>query len=162
GAGALPDGGSIPVANTAPDVNLDEVLSSLDTDTRTYLEILLNAGGQSLSGTNTTADLRGTLKRFYPTNKDLAKITGLLAPRRDARGDPPVPPQHDARDPRPAAPVRPRRAPAGAPAADRGTEPEAAHTAPDQHLQGRQLAAERAGLQPAGTGRGLPLLGLVG
>jgi phospholipid/cholesterol/gamma-HCH transport system substrate-binding protein len=82
-AGALPDGGTVPVANTAPDVNLDEVLSSLDTDTRTYLEILLNAGGEAFASKNYAADLRGTLKRFYPTNKDLAKITGLLSQRRD-------------------------------------------------------------------------------
>ena len=36
------------VANTLPDVNADEVLSSLDADTRAYLRILLNAGGTAL------------------------------------------------------------------------------------------------------------------
>jgi phospholipid/cholesterol/gamma-HCH transport system substrate-binding protein len=81
-AGALPTGGTIPVQNTAPDVNLDETLSVLDTDTRTYLQILLDSGGQGLSGKDTPADLRGTLKRFEPTNRDLAKITGLLSKRR--------------------------------------------------------------------------------
>jgi len=33
-AGQLPEGGTVPLANTAPDVNLDEVLSALDGDTR--------------------------------------------------------------------------------------------------------------------------------
>ena len=41
--------GTIPVANTLPDVNLDEILSSLDTDTRDYLRILLNAGGEAFA-----------------------------------------------------------------------------------------------------------------
>jgi phospholipid/cholesterol/gamma-HCH transport system substrate-binding protein len=49
-AGALPDGGTIPVQNTAPDINLDETLSVLDADTRAYLQILLDGGGKALSG----------------------------------------------------------------------------------------------------------------
>jgi phospholipid/cholesterol/gamma-HCH transport system substrate-binding protein len=81
-AGALPDGGTIPVQNTAPDVNVDEILSSLDQDTRSYLAILLQSGGEALSGPGTPAQLRATLLRIYPTNKDLAKITGLLSLRR--------------------------------------------------------------------------------
>ena len=80
-AGKLPDGGTIPIGNTAPDVNPDEILASLDTDTRTYLEILLNAGGRAFSN-NYSADLRQTFKRFEPTNSDLAKITGQLSKRR--------------------------------------------------------------------------------
>jgi phospholipid/cholesterol/gamma-HCH transport system substrate-binding protein len=81
-AGALPEGGTIPVQNTAPDVNLDEVLSSLDADTRTYLQILVNSGGEAFGKKGYSADLRETFKRFEPTNRDLAKITGLLSQRR--------------------------------------------------------------------------------
>jgi phospholipid/cholesterol/gamma-HCH transport system substrate-binding protein len=81
-AGALPSGGTIPAENTAPDINLDETLSVLDSDTRTYLQILLNGGGQALSGKGTPAALRSTLRRFEPTNRDLAKITGQLSKRR--------------------------------------------------------------------------------
>ena len=44
-AGEVPEGGRITVGNTLPDVNPDEVLASLDGDTRAYLRILLNAGG---------------------------------------------------------------------------------------------------------------------
>jgi phospholipid/cholesterol/gamma-HCH transport system substrate-binding protein len=81
-AGALPEGGTIPVQNTAPDVNLDEVLSSLDSDTRSYLQILINSGGQAFGKKGYTPELRETFKRFEPTNRDLAKITGLLSVRR--------------------------------------------------------------------------------
>jgi phospholipid/cholesterol/gamma-HCH transport system substrate-binding protein len=81
-AGALPEGGTIPVQNTAPDVNLDEVLASLDADTRTYLEILVSSGGEAFGKKGYTSELRETFKRFEPTNRDLAKITGLLSERR--------------------------------------------------------------------------------
>jgi phospholipid/cholesterol/gamma-HCH transport system substrate-binding protein len=81
-AGALPEGGTIPIQNTAPDVNLDEVLSSLDADTRTYLQILVNSGGEAFGNKGYSADLRETFKRFEPTNRYLAKITGLLSERR--------------------------------------------------------------------------------
>jgi phospholipid/cholesterol/gamma-HCH transport system substrate-binding protein len=78
----LPEGGTIPIQNTAPDVNLDEVLSSLDADTRTYLQILVSSGGEAFGNKGYSADLRETFKRFEPTNRDLAKITGLLSHRR--------------------------------------------------------------------------------
>ncbi|HEX8075398.1 MAG TPA: MlaD family protein [Thermoleophilaceae bacterium] len=81
-AGKLPDGGTVPIGNTAPDVNPDEVLSALDTDTRTYLQILLNAGARAFGKQGYPADLRETFKRFEPTNRDLAKITGQLSKRR--------------------------------------------------------------------------------
>jgi phospholipid/cholesterol/gamma-HCH transport system substrate-binding protein len=81
-AGALPEGGTIPIQNTAPDVNLDEVLSSLDSDTRSYLQILVNSGGEAFGNKGYSSDLRRTFKRFSPTNRDLAKITGLLSQRR--------------------------------------------------------------------------------
>ena len=81
-AGALAEGETIPIQNTAPDVNLDEVLSSLDADTRTYLQILVNSGGEAFANKGYSADLRETFKRFEPTNRDIAKITGLLSERR--------------------------------------------------------------------------------
>jgi phospholipid/cholesterol/gamma-HCH transport system substrate-binding protein len=81
-AGELEEGESIPVENTAPDVNLDEILAGLDSDTRTYLQILVTGGGQALDGEDTPAALRETFKRFEPTNRDLAKITSLLKDRR--------------------------------------------------------------------------------
>jgi phospholipid/cholesterol/gamma-HCH transport system substrate-binding protein len=82
-AGALKEGGTIPVSQTAPDVNLDEVLSSLDGDTRDYLVVLLTAGGQALKDPGLPADLRQTFKRFEPTARSVKKITSLLKDRRE-------------------------------------------------------------------------------
>jgi phospholipid/cholesterol/gamma-HCH transport system substrate-binding protein len=81
-SGSLAEGDTIPVQNTAPDVNLDEVLSSLDNDTRAYLQILVDSGGEAFGNKGYSSDLRETFKRFEPTNRDLAKITGLLSQRR--------------------------------------------------------------------------------
>src|SRR3954471_15805644 len=44
-AGRVKDGGVIPVGQTLPDVNLGEILASLDADTRDYLTVLVDAGG---------------------------------------------------------------------------------------------------------------------
>jgi phospholipid/cholesterol/gamma-HCH transport system substrate-binding protein len=91
-AGELPEGGRVRVANTLPDVNSDEFLAQLDTDTRAYLQILLNAGGTTFDDKVTGADkryqqtaaqdLREVFKRFEPTSRDGEKITRLLIARR--------------------------------------------------------------------------------
>ena len=92
-AGKLPEGGHVKLANTLPDVNPDEILSELDTDTRSYLRVLLNAGSQAFTDTGSSqssssssqsasADLRETLKRFEPTARDTRLITLELSKRR--------------------------------------------------------------------------------
>ena len=91
-AGALPEGGRVKVSNTLPDVNGDEVLAQLDTDTRAYLEILLSAGGTAFDDHATGADarfqqtaeqdLREVLKRFEPTAKYGSQIGSQLISRR--------------------------------------------------------------------------------
>jgi phospholipid/cholesterol/gamma-HCH transport system substrate-binding protein len=91
-AGELPEGGRVRVANTLPDVNADEFLAQLDSDTRAYLQILLNAGGTTFDDKVTGADtryhqtaaqdLREVFKRFEPTSRDGEKITRLLIARR--------------------------------------------------------------------------------
>jgi phospholipid/cholesterol/gamma-HCH transport system substrate-binding protein len=91
-SGELPEGGRVRVANTLPDVNSDEFLAQLDTDTRAYLQILLNAGGTTFDDEATGADqrydqtaaqdLREVFKRFEPTARDGKKITRLLIARR--------------------------------------------------------------------------------
>jgi phospholipid/cholesterol/gamma-HCH transport system substrate-binding protein len=97
-AGAVPAGGTLPASSTAADVDVDQILSSLDTDTRNYLLLLLSGGAQifqdtpgasaGVGGTQSTApspravdDLRGTFKRFAPLNRDTARFTRLLAQR---------------------------------------------------------------------------------
>ena len=79
-AGALEEGRRIPIGQTLPDVNLDEILASLDGDTRTYLQLLLSDGGQAL-GDNGRA-LANTIRRFEPTARDTRAIAEQLATRR--------------------------------------------------------------------------------
>ena len=47
GAGAIPNGGMLGAGATNPDVDFSEILSSLDTDTRDYLLLLLSGGAQA-------------------------------------------------------------------------------------------------------------------
>jgi phospholipid/cholesterol/gamma-HCH transport system substrate-binding protein len=82
GAGELPEGGRVRVANTLSDVNADEVLAQLDGDTRAYLRILLSAGGNAFDDDTAQADLRETFKRFEPTARDSERFTSLLIERR--------------------------------------------------------------------------------
>jgi phospholipid/cholesterol/gamma-HCH transport system substrate-binding protein len=89
-AGAVPNDGMLGTANTSPDVNVEEILSSLDADTRNYLLLLLGGGAQLFHDNGVTgaapsaqavADLRGTFKRFAPLNRDTKTFTQLLAQR---------------------------------------------------------------------------------
>jgi phospholipid/cholesterol/gamma-HCH transport system substrate-binding protein len=73
-------GFTIPVSNTAPDVNLDEVLSSLDADSRAYLSLLVNGVEQGLKG-NGGNELAQVLERFEPTHRDLARVSTAVALR---------------------------------------------------------------------------------
>ncbi len=73
-------GFTIPVANTLPDVNVDEILASLDADTRAYLTLLINGAGQGLQGGGGT-ELAQVLERFEPTHRDLARVNTALARR---------------------------------------------------------------------------------
>ena len=78
-AGKAPLRWTIPVAQTQANVNFDEVLSSLDGDTRDYLQLLIAAGGQGLDGQG--KNLSKALKRFEPTGRYLAELNGALAKR---------------------------------------------------------------------------------
>ena len=75
-SGQLHSGATIPLSQTAPDVNFDEFLSSLDADTRTYLQELLAGAGEGLK--NNGKALSATLKRFDPTARDAELITREL------------------------------------------------------------------------------------
>jgi phospholipid/cholesterol/gamma-HCH transport system substrate-binding protein len=76
----LPEDGRIPMANTAPDIDPDEFLSALDTDTRDYLKLLITGAGKGLEGHGT--DLRAVFKRFEPLHRDVARVTEAVARRR--------------------------------------------------------------------------------
>ena len=70
----------IEIANTAPDVDLDEVLGALDDDGRDYLKLLISGGGKGLDGRG--ADLREALRRLGPTVRDSARVTRASARRK--------------------------------------------------------------------------------
>jgi phospholipid/cholesterol/gamma-HCH transport system substrate-binding protein len=71
---------TIPVQNTVPDVNPDEVYGALDADTRAYLKLLVNGAGEGLRKRG--SDLQEVFRRFEPTNRDIARVTQAVAVRR--------------------------------------------------------------------------------
>jgi phospholipid/cholesterol/gamma-HCH transport system substrate-binding protein len=79
-AGRLHEGDVIPVGETLPDVNLDEILASLDADTRDYLTILVGAGAEGLRGNGRA--LARAIRRFEPSALYGRKVFGALAQRK--------------------------------------------------------------------------------
>ena len=63
-----------------PDINTDEILSSLDSDSRQYLQLLVNGAGEGLKGKGGN-ELAGLLERFEPTHRDLARVNSAVAVR---------------------------------------------------------------------------------
>jgi phospholipid/cholesterol/gamma-HCH transport system substrate-binding protein len=83
GSGSAPvakAGFTIPVANTNPDINLEQVLATLDSDTRSYLQLLVNGVGPGLQN-NGGNELAQVLQRFEPTHRDLARLNTAIAVR---------------------------------------------------------------------------------
>jgi phospholipid/cholesterol/gamma-HCH transport system substrate-binding protein len=76
----VPDGGTIPVGNSLPDIDPDEIYSALDADTRPYLKLLVSGAGKGLA--NRGDDLREVFRRFEPIHRDLARVTRASAVRR--------------------------------------------------------------------------------
>ncbi|HEY3191868.1 MAG TPA: MlaD family protein [Solirubrobacterales bacterium] len=75
------NGDTIPVANTAPDTNVDQILSALDTDNRAYLRLLLTQGGLGLQGRG--RDLGKLLGSLGPINRGLARLNSQVAKRKE-------------------------------------------------------------------------------
>jgi phospholipid/cholesterol/gamma-HCH transport system substrate-binding protein len=89
-SGAIPNGGVLPAANTQPDVDLSQILSSLDSDARNYLLLLLAGGAGAFHDPGASgeapspaavASLRDTFKRFAPLDRDTRTFADLLAQR---------------------------------------------------------------------------------
>ncbi len=96
-AGEVEEGGRIQVANTLPDVNPDEVLASLDGDTRAYLRILLNAGGTAFRDEDLEA---GQQTACAGPARDLQALRAHGARRREVHAGPDqAAPEHPPRDP---------------------------------------------------------------
>lgn len=75
-AGRMPDGYTVPLSQTAPDVNFEEFLSSLDAETREYLQELIAGAGIGLKGN--AENLSATFKRFDPIVRLTNEITKEL------------------------------------------------------------------------------------
>jgi phospholipid/cholesterol/gamma-HCH transport system substrate-binding protein len=80
GSKEVNEGSTVPLANTQPNVNPDQVLASLDGDTQSFLQLLLQGAAQGLYGHS--AKLSAGLRRFEPTVRDIARINSALAERR--------------------------------------------------------------------------------
>lgn len=81
GSGEVEDGGMVTLGNTAPDINLDELLSQLDSDTQAYLRLLLLGAGEGL-------DKRGkefgrVLGSLGPLTRSLDQINSKVAERKE-------------------------------------------------------------------------------
>jgi phospholipid/cholesterol/gamma-HCH transport system substrate-binding protein len=70
----------VPLAATQPNVQPDQILASLDADTRDFLRLLLSGGARGVGGHG--EELSAGLRRLEPTVRDLARVNGALAKRR--------------------------------------------------------------------------------
>lgn len=82
-APVIDEGFTVPLANSAPNVNFDQILASLDGDTRAYLRLLLAGGAEALGTEKKSERFASVLRRLEPTTRDIAKINGAIAERRD-------------------------------------------------------------------------------
>lgn len=89
-AGRIPDGGTLGLANTQPDIDVDQILDSLDSDTREYLLLLLSGGAKAFDGRGATgstpsaataATLAADFKRFAAVDRGALNFTKLLSQR---------------------------------------------------------------------------------
>ncbi len=89
-AGPVPNNGLLTTANTSPDIDVDQILASLDADSRNYLLLLLAGGSQAFRDPGNpgpapspaaVSDLQGVFKRFAPLNRDTETFATLLATR---------------------------------------------------------------------------------
>jgi phospholipid/cholesterol/gamma-HCH transport system substrate-binding protein len=75
-AGRVPGGYTVPLSQTAPDVNFEEFLSALDAETREYLQELVAGAGIGLKGNS--ENLSAAFKRFDPIVRLTNEITKEL------------------------------------------------------------------------------------
>ncbi len=78
-SGRLKSGETIPLAQTAPDIDFDEFLAGFDTETRAYLQLLLAGAGEGFKDNGKA--FAATLKRFDPLARDGQLIAQELESR---------------------------------------------------------------------------------
>lgn len=76
----MPENGTIQVQNSQEDIDQDQILAGLDTDTRDYLKLLISGAGKGLKGHG--GDLQETFARLGPLHRDLARFSKAVARRR--------------------------------------------------------------------------------
>jgi phospholipid/cholesterol/gamma-HCH transport system substrate-binding protein len=80
GKGEVADGHRFGLAQTEPNINLDQFLASLDADTRQYIQLLVAGGAQGIGGRG--KQLGNALRRFEPFVEYSAKLNKAIAGRR--------------------------------------------------------------------------------
>jgi phospholipid/cholesterol/gamma-HCH transport system substrate-binding protein len=80
GKGQVEDGHVFGLNQTEPNVQLDQFLDSLDSDTRQYIQLLVAGGAQGIGGRG--KQLGNALRRFEPFVEYTAKLNKALAGRR--------------------------------------------------------------------------------
>lgn len=77
----IEEGHNFPLSRTQPNVNLDAFLSSLDADTRQYIQLLVAGGAQGIGGRS--RQLSGAFRRLQPFAHYVADLNRAVARRRD-------------------------------------------------------------------------------
>lgn len=76
------EGFTIPVRNSSPTVDVDQILSELDADTRDYVRLLIHGGARGLRGRG--QDLAELFRRLGPTLRDLGRVNRAVGHEHDA------------------------------------------------------------------------------
>lgn len=82
GKGEVEDGAHFTLAQTEPNSNLDAFLSTLDADTRQYIQLLVAGGAQGIGGRG--KQVSNAFRRFEPFVHYVAKLNTAVAARRVA------------------------------------------------------------------------------
>jgi phospholipid/cholesterol/gamma-HCH transport system substrate-binding protein len=85
GEKSIDDGAHFTLAQTEPNTNLEAFLSTLDGDTRQYLQLLVAGGAQGIGGRGN--QLSNAFRRFQPFVHYVAKLNKAVAARRVALAD---------------------------------------------------------------------------
>jgi phospholipid/cholesterol/gamma-HCH transport system substrate-binding protein len=80
GKKSIEDGAHFTLNQTEPNTNLDAFLSTLDADTRQYIQLLVAGGAQGIGGRG--KQLSNALRRFQPFVHYTAKLNKAIAARR--------------------------------------------------------------------------------
>jgi phospholipid/cholesterol/gamma-HCH transport system substrate-binding protein len=79
----IKEGSTVQLASTKPNVAPDQILAALDADTQQFLKLLLANGAEALDpAQGRDVALSNALRRLDPFARDISRISGALATRR--------------------------------------------------------------------------------